>query len=101
MNEITSKDFKFDDEGDLDIVNGDFSLTDSDETHIETILKANKGAFFENPLLGVGIINELNGTKSAQELKQNIRRQLVLDGFGVQVVKIEAGNININAKRLK
>jgi hypothetical protein len=78
----TAKDIKFIE--DIVIVNGDFQLFESDDTHIENILKANKGFFFETPLIGVGIINELKGSKSSQELKQDIRRQLVYDNFGVQ-----------------
>ncbi|QHB38608.1 hypothetical protein pippi81_gp044 [Flavobacterium phage vB_FspM_pippi8-1] len=99
MAEIITKDIKF--EEDIVIVNGDFLLFNSDEVHIENILKANKGFFFENPLVGLGIIRELNGSKTIQELKQDIRRQLVLDNFSVQLVEIKEGEININAKRLK
>lgn len=86
---------------DLVIVNGDFQLVESDEIHVENILKANKGYFFETPLIGVGIINELKGSKSGQELKQDIRRQLVLDNFSVQKIDITEDGINVNAIRLK
>jgi hypothetical protein len=86
---------------DLVIVNGDFQLVESDDIHIENILKANKGYFFETPLIGVGIINELKGSKSGQELKQDIRRQLVLDNFNVQKIEIDENGISINAQRLK
>jgi hypothetical protein len=99
MADIITKDIKF--ENDIVIVNGDFSLFDSDEVHIENILKANRGYFFETPLIGLGIVNEINGSKSIQELKQNIRRQLMLDNFSVQLVQISDGKIDINAKRLK
>lgn len=99
MAEIITKDIKFED--DIVIVNGDFAVFESDEMHIENILKANRGFFFETPLIGLGIVKEINGSKSIQELKQDVRRQLVLDNFGVQVVEITEGEININAKRLK
>jgi hypothetical protein len=95
----TAKDIKFIE--DIVIVNGDFQLFESDDTHIENILKANKGFFFETPLIGVGIINELKGSKSSQELKQDIRRQLVYDNFGVQKIELTPVGINIIAKRLK
>jgi len=99
MADIVTKDVKF--EEDIVIVNGDFAIFDSDEVHIENILKANKGYFFETPLIGLSIVKEINGSKSIQELKQDVRRQLVLDNFSVQVVEIAEGKININAKRLK
>lgn len=94
------EDFKLDVNGDLEIINGDFALAESDTTHIEHILKSNKGYWFETPLLGVGIINELNGSKSRQDLKQTIRRQLVLDNYAVLEIAIsEDFKININATR--
>lgn len=87
-------------DNDLVIRNGDFSLKESDQLHIEHILKSNKGYWFENPLLGVGLINELNGSKSSQELKQTIRRQLVLDNYSVKSVSISQDfKIEINAIR--
>ena len=97
--EIVAKDIKF--ENDIVILNGDFVVFESDEVHIENILKSNKGYFFENPLVGLGIVKEINSSKTIQELKQDVRRQLVLDDFSVQLVQIKEGKININAKRLK
>lgn len=99
INEIITKDIKFED--DIIIVNGDFLLFDSEEVHIENILKANKGYFFETPLIGYGIIGDINGSKTTQEQKQDIRRQLTLDNYNVQLVQVNGSNISINAKRLK
>jgi hypothetical protein len=94
------KDFKLDQDGDLEIKGGDFQLVESDQVHIEHILKSNKGYYFETPLLGVGIINEVNGPKTRQELKQTIRRQLVLDNYSVKEVNInEDFKIGIDATR--
>jgi len=99
MAEIITKDIFFND--DLVIINGDLALFDSDEVHVENIIKSNKGFFFENPLLGVNIVKELNGSTSSQELKQTIRRQLVLDNYSVQIIEVKEGTVKINAKRLK
>lgn len=99
MADIITKDISFDE--DIVISNGDFLLFNSEEIHIENILKANKGYFFETPLIGYGIINGLNGSKSTQEQKQDIRRQLTLDNYNVQLVQVDGSNISINAKRLK
>lgn len=92
------KDITF--ENDLLIANGDFVLTESDESHIQAILEANKGYFFETPLLGLGIIEQLKGSGNQQEVKQDVRRQLTLDNFSVQIVEVVDSNLSINAKRL-
>ena len=97
---MNAKDIKLDENGDAAIVRGDFSMVDSDQIHIEHILLSNKGYWFENPLLGVGIIDEQNGSRTRQELKQNIRRQLVFDNFAVKKIDISQDNeIDINAVR--
>jgi hypothetical protein len=94
------KDLNLTDLGDLEIIGGDFNLKESDQTHIEHLLISNKGNWFESPLIGVGLIDELKGSKTNQELKQDIRRQLTLDNFSVKRVDFsENGEININANR--
>jgi len=97
---MDATDLGLDDNGDLDIKKGDFTIIESDQVHIEHILLSNKGYWFETPLLGVGIIDELNGSRTRQELKQNIRRQLVLDNFAVKKIEIsQDSKIDINAVR--
>ena len=93
-------DFLLDAVGAVEIKNGDFATEESDQMHIEHILRSNRGYWFEFPLLGVGIIQELKGSRSRQELKQNIRRQLVLDNFSVKKGEMSQDNeIDINAVR--
>lgn len=99
MADLIAKDIKFTD--DIVFDKGDFVLEESDDTHIENILKANKGYFFETPLIGVGIIKELKGSKSRQQLKQDIRRNLMLDNFSVEKIEFQVNKISIAAKRLK
>lgn len=97
---MEAMDIKLDENGDAAIVRGDFDVAPSDQLHIEHILKSNKGYWFEHPLLGVGIIDEQNGSRTRQELKQNIRRQLVFDNFAVKKIEISQENIiDINAVR--
>ncbi len=97
---MTATDFKLDDFGDLEINKGDFPVNDSDQIHIEHILKSNKGYWFENPLLGVGIVNEIKSSTTRQRLKQDIRRNLVLDNYSVKEISISNDfEININALR--
>lgn len=94
------KDIRLGTDGDIFFNNGDFDINESDQIHIEHIIISNKGYWFENPLLGVGIINELNGSRTRQELKQTIRRQLVFDDYSVRNIDISSDfKIDINAIR--
>ncbi len=93
-------DVRLDEDGDVLISSGDFRVTESDPIHIEHILISNKGYWFENPLVGVGIIDEIKGSTPKQKLKQTIRRQLVLDNYSVKNVSIsEDSKIDINTIR--
>jgi hypothetical protein len=97
---MIAKDAGLDEQNDL-IIGKDFIIVESDETHIEHIIAAAQGNYFEHILLGVGIVTEINGSTSTQELKQKIRRNLALDNFSVKSVEItQEGAININAKRI-
>ena len=95
-------DFIFDDSGDLTITPaGDFLVSASDAQHVEHILKADKGQFRQWPLIGFGIANQQNAPINAPEIKQEIRKQLVSDGFTVRSIKIDGAlNIEIDAERL-
>lgn len=96
---MTAKDVKLDEDGDI-IFDTDFKVADSDDVHIQHIIESNQGYWFEHLLLGVGIVNEVNGSTPAQQLKQNIRRNLVLDNYSVKIVEVLTNAvINVDAKR--
>ena len=85
---------------DLVIFNGDLKVIESDQMHIEHILRAEKGHFREQPLLGVGIENNLNGPISQSQLKQDIKIQLIKDNYAVkQILVNEEFEISVNATR--
>lgn len=95
-----TQDITLDENDDLDVSKGDFDLNDSDNVHIEHILIASKGHYFEHPLLGVGLINEIHGSTNKQALKQTIRRQLTLDNYSVTAINIaDSLEITIDATR--
>ncbi|QCW20329.1 hypothetical protein [Flavobacterium phage FPSV-S1] len=97
---MTAQDVKLNNDGDL-LFDTDFKVHESDEVHIEHIILSNQGYWFENLLIGVGIINEINGSTPAQELKQNIRRNLVLDNYSVKIIEVlPDAVINLDAKRI-
>jgi len=96
------QDIRLNADGDVDITSGDFDLTPSDQTHIEHILRSNKGYWFEFPLVGVSIIERLKGSGSKQPLKQEIRRQLSLDNYAIRTLELNNDlTVKINAERKK
>ena len=90
---------------DFEFANGDFRVLDSDQQHVEHIIKADKGHFRQFPLIGVGIDKKQHGNLTVQALKQDIKLQLRSDNYAVrQVILDEVGqefNISIDAKRIK
>ena len=67
---------------------GDIIVGESDAQHIEHILIANTGQFYQFPTLGVGVIDNIKGTINQQSFKQRIKRNLELDNYRVKDLKI-------------
>lgn len=81
-------------EYDIVIENGDIKLGEARQQDIEFICKAEKGQFYQYPRLGVGIENQLNGSRSPVEIKGLIRDNLLQDNFVIYQIKID-NNFNI------
>lgn len=95
----TSRDIKIED-SDLYFYNGDFSIWESDQQHVEDIISENLGAYKKFPNVGVGIYSYLNGSGVSGILSNEIRKQLSQDGFGVVNIDIDSNfNVNIDAIR--
>jgi hypothetical protein len=75
---------------DIQIISGDLMVEISDIQHVEHILKANLGQFYQYPDIGYGINKKLNGTFNPQSETANIKKALDNDS-------IQADQININA----
>jgi hypothetical protein len=87
---IAVRDFALDEEGDLKIVNGDFSVEFSDEDHVEDILLSSLGHWKQFPLLGVEIEKQISTNQNQQQIiKRKIQQQLKSDGY-------RTGEINFN-----
>lgn len=93
------KDIITDSDFDLEIINGDLAVLESDAQHIDHIITADKGHFRQFPLVGVGIEKFLNHSTTEQEIRQAIKLQLEADGFMVGTIKVVGQNIEINAER--
>lgn len=102
-----AKDLKLDDSGDLFINpnTGDLEIDFSDKQHIKDIIDSNVGYYKQFPIVGVGVLNYLNGPGTPQKLEREIKIQLIADGYSVDVPKVKKepdGTITItpNAQRL-
>lgn len=82
-------------DGDLQIVDGDFLVGQSDDQNVAQILKATKGSFKQFPLLGVGIELDINGLINGAT-KRKIRLHLDSDGYKVIGIEQEDRSINID-----
>jgi len=96
------KDIIVDQTGDLEILNGDIFVNESDSQHLEFIVTADKGQFRQFPLIGVGIRRFSSGPFDAQAIRQAIKLQLESDGYNVRKVSVSnngTGQIEIDATR--
>ena len=89
-------DFLLDENGDLDLTNGDLNLGYSDNQHQEHILLANKGEFREFPEIGVGIDKMLSDDDYIPVLIE-MKKNLEYDGMKIKNIKIDDnGNLDID-----
>lgn len=63
---------------------GDFFIGDSGDQHVQHILTAEKGQYYANPLVGIGIKKYINGPFDRVQLAREIREQLQSDGFNIR-----------------
>lgn len=84
------------------INNGDFVIGDSNDQHVELLLRANKGNFLEFPAVGVGFDQRRNGLFDQTTLERDIRMELEKDGYEIKEIAIdENGEIYIDYERIK
>jgi len=85
------KDIIFDND-DIVIENGDFKVTESDAYHIKDIFEAEKGQYYNEPLIGVGIGKYEKSSGKEIELKREIRINLESDNYKVDILEVEIDN---------
>ena len=90
---------------DIRIKNGDLVIGDSNGQEIEFILSAKAGQFYQFPPLGVGIIDEVNGSITPQALMLKIKNNLEADDRRVNRIDVSGGiddlTIQIDSDKLK
>ena len=83
-------DLEIDNDGDLLIVNGDFVVSKSDESHISDIVNSHKGEYKQWPLIGFGISKYLKGTDiSKYKFLRDLKEQLNYDNYQDVEINIE------------
>ena len=89
------------DNEELQFLVGDFLVGVSDQQHVQHILKAQKGHYYQNPLIGLGANDLINGTIDRDLLKQQIKIQLKSDKYNpLEVFIDEDFDVFINAEPL-
>lgn len=88
-------------DGDIDMTTGDVQWAATDratEQHKRDILLSAQGDYKSSPLVGVGIVEHLNGNDSAT-IRRDITIQLQKDGMTVRSVGIDTnGELTIDAE---
>ena len=89
------KDILIDSTGDLLIKNGDFVIGRSDDIHKEVLLVTDKGSFKEDPTIGVGLAQFLEGENS-DDLLSEIRKQFTADGITIDKISNSNGKFPLD-----
>ncbi len=102
---MATQDFEFIDDMVIDVAKGDFSIIESDQQHIEHIITANKGHFYEFPTIGAGKDDLLNSSESRARINQVISENLEQDDYKNAEIRItkeeDLTTIEVAAKRRK
>ena len=96
---MKAQDLILDTADDIQILNGDFNITDSDKQHIEDLLIAAPGHFKEFPLAGCNLFEDINGNSPKQKIINKIAVQLKADGYNVKGIDFtygQSGTLVIN-----
>lgn len=96
------RDIQLDNNGDLDVRNGDFIIGESDEQHVESILNAAQGTWKQHPLLGANLPKRTKmpiTVSSRAKLNKNIKLQLEYDAFTVNSIVFVKDDIIIDCDR--
>jgi len=94
------------DNGDVQISNGDFVVSDSTAQETELIMYANLGQLPLNPLLGVNIQSMINGSANRMALTAIVRKNMKNDDLEVENLNIALTtngtlSVDVNTKRKK
>lgn len=99
---MISKDITLDENNDIILSGGDIAILQSDDQNIEAIMKAEKGQFYQFPLLGYGVVSRINGPFADNIERKAIREELSRDNYNVvQLIINEGPEIFVDAVKKK
>lgn len=81
------KDIRLNIEGDLEVLNGDFPISESELQEVEILLQLNQGSLKSDPLCGMNMFHYIKGKGSRIELEKNLKIQLRRDGKDYEAIK--------------
>ncbi len=87
------KDLVLDDDSDIAILNGDFTIDDSLMQEVGIILRLNSGDLKSDPVLAPNLIQLVKSSAKPQIIEERIKLHLARDGKNYDEIK---KNININ-----
>lgn len=98
---MISFDYLMDEDGDMveDANTLDFVEGESDDQHIQDIMRFEPGELKYDVLMGVGIEKQVNGISNDGALRKLITLQLEADNYRVSQLRIQGELIDINAER--
>lgn len=82
-------------QGDLFFDRGDFAAGDGTEQAIASVIELQKGELRYAPLLGAGIRREILNEASDVAIKQEVQKNLEIDGFNVVSVRISSDGLRV------
>ncbi len=92
------KDLLLNTDGDLLIVDGDFAIGESNGDDIQLIIASTPGDWKQFPNCGANATLEINNS-DAYAFKLRIEEQLKADGFTVNYVKLNNGEVEVDATK--
>lgn len=75
-----AKDILLTPNNDLQILNGDFVIGESEMQEIGLILQSSQGEFKNEPLIGANLTTMIRGVENKEKIQRHISVQLELDG---------------------
>jgi hypothetical protein len=93
------QDILLDSDNDLKISNGDFVFGESDQQHIELILKTNPNDWKESPIVGAALVKSVAGNLTGF-VKRKVTVQLEADGYALDTITENENGINVTARTI-
>lgn len=84
---MAERDYILDDDGDLEVVNGDFVFGDSQTDDVDILLRLNQGELKYDALCGTNMARRIRGNESPDAIIRALRLQLERDGKNFQDIK--------------